>query len=145
MWCGVGVGVVRRFGLVGFAGEGGESQTFRVYFGRPGMMNRIGFGNLIPFQKRRKTAQKKKKKQERQKKDKFWKQLSFFFEEQTSTTKQKVFFKKKTMKRCENCCVFFDLERAAVRAQNMIRSQHASTDYRDSNLVVNLRSHSDCL
>ena len=36
-------------------------------------------------------------------------------------------------------------ERAAVRAQNMIRSQHASTDYHDSNLVVSLRSHSDCL
>ena len=44
------------------------------------------------------------------------------------------------------CCVFFDLERAAVRAQNMIRSQqHASTDYHDSNLVVSLRSHSGCL
>ena len=42
------------------------------------------------------------------------------------------------------CCVFFDLERAAVCAQNMIRSQHASTDYHDSNLVVSLRSHSDC-
>ena len=35
-----------------------------------------------------------------------------------------------------NCYVFLDLARAAARAQNMNRSQHASTD--------SLRSHSNC-
>ena len=53
--------------------------------------------------------------------------------------------KKWKCKKMKKWCVFFDLERVVVRAQNMIRSQHASTDNHDSNLVVSLRSHSDCL
>ena len=47
--------------------------------------------------------------------------------------------------RAESVVFSLTFEKAAVRAQNMIRSQHASTDYNDSNLVVSLRSHSDCL
>ena len=57
----------REGGCVCVGGEE-ESQTFRVFFGRPGMMDRIGFGNLISsFDAKEKQKGKKKNNKRKEK------------------------------------------------------------------------------